>query len=241
MKINRSVVFLIVVLLVLILAACTRAIPGTGDQATPAATGDQTAVLTPGSTDVMGQIYLFATQTAMAQQGGTIDETPVEAAPGTPAATDEASAAPTQPEAQPTQPAVQPTQPAPAQPAAPAAPVVPPPTPGIPTSYTLKGGEFPYCIARRFNVNPGELLRVNGLSSFSVFYTGMTLTIPQTGRPFPGNRSLRPHPTIYTVRPGDTIFKIACVFGDVSPDAIAAANGLAKPYPIAPGQILHIP
>ena len=38
-------------------------------------------------------------------------------------------------------------------------------TPGRPASYTLMQGEFPYCIARRFNVNQSELLTLNGLSS----------------------------------------------------------------------------
>jgi LysM repeat protein len=185
----------------------------------------------------MEQIYLFATQTAQAQ-GGQPPAAPPEAQE-----TPSADAPPTTEEAPPpaeTEPTQAPAEPPPAQPTAPVVDV-PPPTPGLPASYTLKGGEFPYCIARRFNVNPGELLRLNGLNSYSVFYTGMTLKIPQTGRPFPGNRSLRPHPATYTVRAGDTIYKIACAFGDVSPDAIAAANGLAKPYNLSPGQVLNIP
>jgi len=69
----------------------------------------------------------------------------------------------------------------------------------------------------------------------------MVLKIPQTGHPFPGSRVLRSHPTTYSVQTGDTVYSIACLFGDVSPDAIAAANGLAEPFKIASGQVINIP
>ena len=63
-----------------------------------------------------------------------------------------------------------------------------------PASYTLQKGEFPYCIARRFNVDPAELLSLNGLASGDIYYPNLTLTIPQSGKPFPGTRALRSHP-----------------------------------------------
>ena len=48
-------------------------------------------------------------------------------------------------------------------------PVVPtfitPTTGPRPLYYTLQSGEFPYCIARRFNIDPRELLAINNLSS----------------------------------------------------------------------------
>jgi LysM repeat protein len=123
-----------------------------------------------------------------------------------------------------------------------AAIVAPTATPGIPTSYTLKKGEFPYCIARRYNVNPSELLRINNLTSTSVLRAGMTLQIPQTGNPFPGNRSLRAHPTTYIVASGDTIYSIACLFGDVDPEAIAYVNNITSPNKqLTPGQTINIP
>jgi LysM repeat protein len=226
MKITRSFVFLLILVLIASLAACKRNVPG-GEEATPV-TSEPGEVLTPAATDVMEQIYLFATQTAMAL-GGQTGEPVAQGTPGAPEAAQPVTtqAVMTEPPA-----AVQPTT-APIQ--------IAPPTPGRPAAYTLKGGEFPYCIARRFNVDPGELLRLNGLSAYSVFYSGMTLQIPQTGHTFPGNRSLRPHPTTYTVSPGDTIYNVACAFGEVDPEAIAAANGLAKPYGLTPGQVLHIP
>lgn len=115
------------------------------------------------------------------------------------------------------------------------------PTPGIPATYTLQAGEFPFCIARRFNVNQYELLALNGLSLSSQVRPGLTLIIPQTGRPFEGNPTLLDHPTVYTVKAGDTIFSIACAFGDVSPDLIILQNGLEPPYELEVGQKLTIP
>jgi LysM repeat protein len=113
-------------------------------------------------------------------------------------------------------------------------------TPGHPASYTIHAGEFPYCIARRFNVDPGDLLNLNGLSSGEILQPGTTLSIPLTGS-FPGTRALQAHPTQYTVVVDDTFYSIACVFGDVDPSAIAAANGLALTAPLTTGQILNIP
>ena len=118
--------------------------------------------------------------------------------------------------------------------------IVATPTPGRPASYTLQSGEFPYCIARRFNVDPNDLLAANGLSSGQVLQPGLKLSIPSTGS-FPGVRALNGHPATYTVAVDDTIYKIACYFGDVDPTAIAAANGIAVTTPLVTGQILNIP
>lgn len=108
-----------------------------------------------------------------------------------------------------------------------------------PAEYLLKPGEFPYCIARRFDVDPAELLRINGLSSGEIFYANRTLRIPQSGS-FPGNRALQPHPPTYTVKPGETIYSIACKFGDVDPAAIIQANNLTSAT-VTSGQTLNIP
>lgn len=111
----------------------------------------------------------------------------------------------------------------------------------VPSTYTLQDGEHPYCIARRFDVDPNALLAVNGLDSSSLASPGMTLTIPQNADPFPGPRALRQHPASYTVQPGETIYAVACIFGDVYPIAIAQANNLSEPYSISPGTVLQIP
>lgn len=230
MKTSRVYPYLLAALLLIVSLACVRSIPN--PNATQPAEGTEES-LPADATDVMNQIYLFATQTAMGPGGGTV-------APATPGA--EATPGPGETPAAGTPQATQPGQqlPSPTQPA-PATPLPQPPPLVVPATYTLQRGEFPFCIARRFNVDPGELLRINGLSSYSVFHTGMVLRIPQSGRPFPGNRALQPHPATYTVGGGDTIHTIACAFGDVDPDAIAYVNGLTPPYRLSPGQVLHIP
>ena len=231
MSMKRFLVLLIVGVFITSLAACER-------PASQSPTGDTTPTPTTGSgefplpgvtDDVMGQLESFATQTAIALSGGApqpqvlpTQVTPPEVA---------AAASPTpQP---PTAPVV-------------AAPTTAPiafasPTPGIPTTYTLEKGEFPYCIARRFNVNPLDMLSLSGLSASGNYAPGTVLKIPQSGSDFPGSRALKSHPTSYTVRAGDTIYTIACDFGDVDPNTLAAANGLSSPYKLESGQVLNIP
>ena len=111
-----------------------------------------------------------------------------------------------------------------------------------PSTYTRQKGEFPYCIARRFNVDPGELLNINGLGSNSAYYAGLSLKIPQTGNPFPGARALHTHPTTHTVSSSDeTVYGVACYYGDVDPAAIASANGISVSASLSTGQQLTIP
>ncbi|MFN2198341.1 MAG: LysM peptidoglycan-binding domain-containing protein [Anaerolineales bacterium] len=234
MKRNRFLLFgAAILLLALLLGACQMPAstppPGTGATST-LADGDF-----PRPEDVTNPfegLEIAATQTAMAAQG----------TPGSEPGGGE-GAAPTE------TPVVE--QPAPTEPEATEAPAptnppkqesdVPKPTPGVPQSYTLNAGEFPYCIARRYNVNPSELLSLNGLSQYSNVLVGTTLRMPQTGNPFPGQRALISHPDTYRVGAGDTIYKIACAYGDVDPVYMAKYNGLKSPYTLEAGQTLNIP
>jgi LysM repeat protein len=109
-----------------------------------------------------------------------------------------------------------------------------------PASYTLQKGEFPYCIARRFDVDPGQLLSLNGLANGDIYYPNLTLKIPQSGS-FPGTRALRNHPSTYAASSGDTVYGIACIFGDVDPAAIASANNISVGATLTSGQQLNIP
>jgi LysM repeat protein len=111
---------------------------------------------------------------------------------------------------------------------------------GPPSEYTLQPGEFPFCIARRFNVNAAELLSHNGLTADSFFYAGQVLQIPQSGNLFDGTRSLHDHPTTFKIKSGDTLNTIACYFGDVSPDMIALQNHLVS-ADLPVGEVLIIP
>jgi LysM repeat protein len=120
--------------------------------------------------------------------------------------------------------------------------VVPTSTPGHPSTYTLMQGEYPYCIARRFNVNQTELQTLNGISDTTLLQPGSVLKIPQSGNPFVGARALNPHPTVYTVRLAtETLYSVACNFGDVDPIQIIAANNLVSPYTLHINQTLNIP
>ncbi len=115
------------------------------------------------------------------------------------------------------------------------------PTVTRPAEYTLQEGEYIYCIARRFNVDPADLLELNDLGESTLLSPGDTLQIPQTGTWEGAGRVRNPHPDTYTVDPGDTIYSIACYYGDVSPEAIIAVNELEEPYDLTPGQTLQIP
>lgn len=120
--------------------------------------------------------------------------------------------------------------------------VLPSPTPGRPATYALQDGETIYCLARRFDVDPSDLLSENNLTlaTAGLLSIGTELKIPQSGS-FPGSRVLHNHPDTYTVDPGDAIGTIACYYGDVSPDAILAFNGLQAGTALSTGQTLLIP
>jgi LysM repeat protein len=229
MKTQRAITYLILMLLLAGLTACKRPIPGNATSAPDVSEG----VSTGESSDVFEQIYLFATQTAMATQGisGEIPQSletgavvPAQESPLTtglvPTQIPEVIATPTE---------------------TPVPIIIPSPTPGLPASITLDKGEFPYCIARRFNIDPGALLRANNLTTYSVYYGGMSLTIPKNAAKFPGSRALKPHPATYTVRSGDTLSTIACEFGDVDPNMIAYANSFGPGEQLSVGQVIQIP
>jgi len=112
-----------------------------------------------------------------------------------------------------------------------------------PASYTLQPGEFPYCIARRFNVDPDQLLSLSGLTAGQAnnLPSGTLLKIPQSGA-FPGDRALASHPTTYTVSSSDeTVFSVACKYGDVDPAVLASTNGISVSADLSVGQQLKIP
>lgn len=109
------------------------------------------------------------------------------------------------------------------------------------SEYVLQDGEYPYCIARRYNVDPEALLQASGLTSPDIYYAGLKLVIPQNG-PFPGARSLKAHPASYTVASSsETVYSIACLYGDADPNAIASANGISASASLTVGQVLQIP
>jgi LysM repeat protein len=225
---KRVLMILLVFILGFSAAACTRSLRKPVQQEVPAS--QMTETIPEGEADVMEQIYLFATQTAMVEQGVTLaDDAGSEIPAGTPAPESTDLVEDQEPDIESPQEPEQTIR------------DVPTATPGKPDSYTLQKGEFPYCIARRFNVNPNELLRANNLTKDVTIQPGTTLKLPKSDRNYPGSRKLRDHPTTYTVKSGDTVFSIACIFGDADPNAIAYANNLVEPYELSVGQELYIP
>ena len=114
----------------------------------------------------------------------------------------------------------------------------------VPNNYKLHEGEWPYCLARRFNIYPGAILEANGLTedeanNLSVGYK-LVIPVDEVGTYGP-NRQLRSHPTTYTTTGADTFYSIACAFGDVWPEHIAEANALELDDELKGGMQLHIP
>jgi LysM repeat protein len=225
------------VLVMIVTSACNQAY----SQA-PAATftpASQSLFASPGPTDAMDPVEAFATGTALAQltttPGGSVPTSPPGVTPqaatatATPVVIANATSTSTLAVAQTPQ-------------TGPTATNIPPGS--KPSTYTLQSGEFPYCIARRFNVDPDELLAASGLTSAQAnnLSAGKVLTIPQTGNPFPGDRMLHNHPDTYTVDfSSETIYGVACYYGDIDPALIAQANGLSVNATLTAGQKLTIP
>lgn len=227
MKKVHYAVILVLVLTSLIIGGCTRS-------ATKGGGGGGIATNTPAIPFPVGPTsnpnrmteIVSATQTAAILPTQAPEQNTPESGGGVeqpvPTAVDEAPLAPT------------------TQPTAKSAIIFATSTPGIPSTYVVQPGEFPYCLARRFDVNPADLLAANGISGN--VSPGTTLTIPSNSKwPADFERSLRSHPTDYTVQSGQTIYEIACLFGDADPNDIIAANGLSAPYTLTSGQVIHVP
>lgn len=125
--------------------------------------------------------------------------------------------------------------------------VIPTVSTARPATYTLQAGEWPYCIARRFNVNPDELTSQNGIVDSEIVQPGLVLKIPQTGNPFPAERAWHAHPATFTVgvtadfSAYNTVYAVACWYGDVFPESIAKQNNIPLSATLTSGQQLSIP
>ena len=209
---------IILVLLALSLSACTLS-ASTPPPATPKKNNNNKVQASP-TANPMAVVEAAGTGTAAALAGVPLDSTPVVIGatgtvtpgnPGLPSTT-------------------------------PKAPVVVQPTvqTARPATYTLHDGEFIFCLARRFNVDPDQTLALNGLVDSQTIYAGLTVQIPASGS-FPGARARIAHPATYTVQSGDTIYSVACQYGDVDPVNIININGLTAPYTLTPGTQIQIP
>jgi hypothetical protein len=110
-----------------------------------------------------------------------------------------------------------------------------------PQTYRLHRGEYPWCIARRYNVNPYEMIWLNGIYFWQTYYPGQLLILPQTGNPYPGARMLHNIPSTYEVnKQGETIRSLACYFGALDPKAIAELNGINPDKILKKGTLINL-
>jgi LysM repeat protein len=119
-------------------------------------------------------------------------------------------------------------------------------------TYTVQYGDTLYSIARRFGTTVSAITAVNNIPNPNLIYVGQQLEIPTGGTNPPPTTPLPPQPTqvpppqppggstTYVVQPGDTLSSIARRFG-TTVSAIVAANNIANPNLIYPGQVLIIP
>ena len=110
-----------------------------------------------------------------------------------------------------------------------------------PTTWTVQSGETIYCLARRFDVDPGDMLAINNLYAGSMLSIGDVLEVPQTGSWPTDDRSLLAHPDTWNVSPGESVYYVACAYGDVWPEQIIQLNGLQEPYDLSGIATLQIP
>ena len=238
---NSVILFSLLVLVAIIISACTRPY-GSETLEAPAVDPEATNLFVdplPTSDSPMAMVENLSTGTALAETAAALTA-------GTPPAT-EASGTEITPDSNVTEESSDTAVPSTTPTLSGATPTATQPAPTTiidrPASYTLQKGEFPYCIARRFNVDPAELLNLNGLANGDLYYPNLTLTIPQSGKPFPGTRALRSHPDTYTVADASlTVHGIACAYGDVDPAAIVQANsGLSLTSTLTVGLQISIP
>lgn len=240
---NRKILLFLTILSVMLISACTRSVDGSNT----AITVDEPISGSTVEVKGLNVIEIAGTKTAMANGEQSALVQPTNEASVTESASNFPTPTPlvslddnglTQPAPTATVNTLGAATQAPATqaPAATSAPIANPGT------YIMHDGEFPWCLARRFDVDPVELMTLNNLSSTqTTFPAGTEITIPTSGNKFPAPRSLADHPTSYSVGYGESLYTIACKFGDVDPNAIAAANGVAVDSELTAGTTLQIP
>jgi LysM repeat protein len=103
--------------------------------------------------------------------------------------------------------------------------------PGAPT-YRVVAGDTLGGIAQRFGTSVSTLVALNHLANPNLIFPGQVLALPTAARTVSTA-------TTYTVVAGDTLGGIAQRLG-TSVAALAAANHIANPNVIYPGQVLHM-
>lgn len=97
--------------------------------------------------------------------------------------------------------------------------------------HTIQWGETLIGIARKYNVDPAQLAKVNNICNWNYIYIGYRLWIP-------AGEMIEVY--VYTVKWGDTLLAIARKF-NVDMWEIAALNDIYNMNLIYTGQTLYIP
>lgn len=110
-------------------------------------------------------------------------------------------------------------------------------------THTVQVGENLFRIALRYGINMNDLASANGITDPTRIYSGQVLTIPGLSAPDAGdvieNPLVAATPVVHTVQRGEFLTQIARTYG-VSVEQILAANNIANPNTIYPGQALQI-
>lgn len=98
-------------------------------------------------------------------------------------------------------------------------------------NYTVKQGDTPLGIARRFGISADELYRFNTMAPGDPFPVGLNLKIPQK------NQAARSE---YVVKSGDSVASVADFYG-VAQDDVRRLNNMGKRGELKVGQTIQIP
>ncbi|HYO89077.1 MAG TPA: LysM peptidoglycan-binding domain-containing protein [Candidatus Limnocylindrales bacterium] len=107
-------------------------------------------------------------------------------------------------------------------------------------TYVVQPGDNLFRIALRFNTTVQAIATANNIANPNLIFAGQTLIIPTGTTPPPTPPATPGQPVIYVVQPGDFLARIARQF-NTTVSAIVAANNIANPNLIFPGQQLIIP
>ena len=237
MKSTFTRTFILVLLIGLALAACTRSVNPTSIPPTSAPNGEGGG----GETDVAPDSEIAtmnAVSTSVAEKTTATAQAKGNTTENVPPATPTPEPAQTTPEPSGV---ITPTAEA-----AVATPVPATPAPAVgaacPNPYTVKDGDWIYKIARDCKVEPSALIAANPGINPNRIAPGQQLVMPGAGATAvpPATPQAQACTGSYTVKNGDNLFRIAYNCG-LTTEQLAAANGIRFPYTIYPGQVVKFP
>ena len=105
--------------------------------------------------------------------------------------------------------------------------------------YTVQSGDWIYKIARTCGLNPKAIIAANPGINPNYLVPGQVINLP-TGATGGTTPPIAGCTGTHTVVSGDTLFRLSYNCG-ITVEQLAAANNIAYPYTIYPGQVLRYP